>query len=425
MTKLKIYEKTVLLPCLLFVVFLLLALFFAYISFSGIIGTPDIGTCLVLLPFVIVLGIILFLIKQNLSEDTEYISEVNIYDDSITVVHKIKTDVSRVQEVKIADLSQVKTSVDVGKYVSYSIEFLCKEQEKSVVILYDSLIDMSVRWNLHFIFYKLFDIKETLPNFSCEINGTNLQAVKDLQNYYATGKHIKSKSNIFKILAIVLIAFCPLILPLLVYFFTYAYPQMMQNSLSVDENKYIEYVSAGYECYRKSNYACAKENYDNAENIVKNDNTLYLYKAYLAYSQKDYKSVIAECNKAEQYLNQKSVYDRGHGLVLLGKSHNAAAIYDNRAQAYYELKDYQNAIKDFDKELSESSYAYTEAYYRRGFAKYYSADYQGALIDFQKHEKILEKYFSEMSGVRYPQYTQKDMANTKTMIKYCQIQLGR
>ena len=37
----------------------------------------------------------------------------------------------------------------------------------------------------------------------------------------------------------------------------------------------------------------AKENYDNAENIVKNDNTLYLYKAYLAYSQKDYKSVIA------------------------------------------------------------------------------------------------------------------------------------
>ena len=46
-------------------------------------------------------------------------------------------------------------------------------------------------------------------------------------------------------------------------------------------------------------------------------------------------------------------------------------------------------------------------------------------LTFFDSQKILEKYFSEMSGARYPQYTQKDMANTKTMIKYCQIQLGR
>jgi tetratricopeptide (TPR) repeat protein len=68
-------------------------------------------------------------------------------------------------------------------------------------------------------------------------------------------------------------------------------------------------------------------------------------------------------------------------------NHNDAKAYNNRGNAYYELKDYQKAIADYSQALKLNPNE-ADAYYNRGLAYDELKDYQKAIADYNQALKL-------------------------------------
>ena len=102
-------------------------------------------------------------------------------------------------------------------------------------------------------------------------------------------------------------------------------------------------------------------------------------------------------NKAAQYWS-----------AVIQSNPNSAEAYNNRGLAYYNLKQFQKSIKDFDKAISIKS-NYAVAYNNRGNAYYNLGQFTQALTNFNKSLKINSKYANAHynSGLAYLQLQNK------------------
>ncbi len=146
--------------------------------------------------------------------------------------------------------------------------------------------------------------------------------------------------------------------------------------------------------YYKAIALCAKKNFHEAIiqltrfNSERHHEVLLTLRAFAKTQMKDYVGAIADCNEAEQIDNTKS------------------DIYSHRGVSYLSLKNYENAILDFDKaiELSQdtssnmffpilTSHKLYKAglYLNRGFAKLALEEYEDACLDWSRAGELGEK----------------------------------
>lgn len=86
-------------------------------------------------------------------------------------------------------------------------------------------------------------------------------------------------------------------------------------------------------------------------------------------------------------LGKKQVYQGNYGKAIkyytkaIDLNPNLAAIYYYRANAKYDLKDYEGSIMDCRKALSLNP-KLKSAYFNLGLSEYYLKDYRGAVLNF-------------------------------------------
>lgn len=102
-------------------------------------------------------------------------------------------------------------------------------------------------------------------------------------------------------------------------------------------------------------------------------------------------------NKAAQYWS-----------TVIQSDPNSAEAYNNRGLAYYNLNQFQKAIKDFDKAISINS-EYAVAFNNRGNAYYSLGQFTQALTNFTESLKFNSKYANAHynSGLAYLQLQNK------------------
>ncbi|MCI1272837.1 MAG: hypothetical protein LKG27_00175 [Clostridiaceae bacterium] len=203
MTKLKIYQKTPIKAFCVVLVLMSILIVAGYLAFSGTISDVElknsilrffVGAMIISVP-----GIFVFII--SIFDKTEYVSEINIYDSSIKIVYRSGFRISRVKELYLADIKEVKVAVYISKYVKYSINFRGNEGKESVIVRYDGASDKAIGLNPQNCLYKLFDVQNQLPNFTLKIVGRkHPDIVADLKNYYKTQIHTKDATNNNKVI---------------------------------------------------------------------------------------------------------------------------------------------------------------------------------------------------------------------------------
>jgi uncharacterized caspase-like protein len=91
--------------------------------------------------------------------------------------------------------------------------------------------------------------------------------------------------------------------------------------------------------------------------------------------------------KSNEYQNAIADYNYTEAISL---DREYALAYYNRGNAYFNLKEYQNAMADYTEAISRNS-GYALAYYNRGLVKSDLGDKQGAIADFEKAAELYQK----------------------------------
>ncbi len=140
----------------------------------------------------------------------------------------------------------------------------------------------------------------------------------------------------------------------------------------------------------------AKIDQKNPANQTKSQNVDWSQKAMALWQDGKYKNP----NKAIEYW--------GHAIR---QKQNTAKAYNNRGLAYYDLKQYQTAIKDYDQAIKQDP-GYVAAFNNRGNSYYELTDYQRALADFNQSLQLEPNYAKAHfnRGLVYYQLNQSDLA---------------
>lgn len=95
----------------------------------------------------------------------------------------------------------------------------------------------------------------------------------------------------------------------------------------------------------------------------------------------------------------------------IGQKQNTAKAYNNRGLAYYELRQYQEAIQDFDQAINQDP-GYVAAFNNRGNSYYEIAEYERALTDFNQILQLEPNYSKAHfnRGLVYYQLNNNDLA---------------
>lgn len=180
--------------------------------------------------------------------------------------------------------------------------------------------------------------------------------------------------------------------------------------LNQEEKEYMKHLDAGYKCYQNDNYDCAIKEYELAEFMFDNDPVLYYYKALSYKYLKDYEKAIEQAQKALNYNEKDSIYNKAKGFGLI--KHDIG-IYDVIGDCYFELKNYYEAKEAYSYIVNHTSYKYSDVYIYRGICEYYLGEKENALNDFNKHKQVIYTYIEDQANSEYkhpnPTYKQKDI----------------
>jgi tetratricopeptide (TPR) repeat protein len=140
----------------------------------------------------------------------------------------------------------------------------------------------------------------------------------------------------------------------------------------------------------------SKVNKTNPVNQASNQNMDWSKKAMALWKNGKYKNP----DKAIEYW--------GHAI---NQKQNIPIAYNNRGLAYYDLKQYQAAIKDYDKAIQQDP-DYVAALNNRGNSFYELAEYQRALTDFNQSLQLEPNYAKAHfnRGLVYYQLNQSELA---------------
>lgn len=98
---------------------------------------------------------------------------------------------------------------------------------------------------------------------------------------------------------------------------------------------------------------------------------------------------LAEFEKVKKINNELSIQ---HFTGQLLKTPNDASLYAKRGKAYSALRDYANAMKDYDKAIALDE-KNTDAYVNRAVARFMLKDYDGSWEDVHKAESLGGKFW--------------------------------
>ena len=142
--------------------------------------------------------------------------------------------------------------------------------------------------------------------------------------------------------------------------------------------------------------AAASENTKNPANQAINQNEDWNQKAMALWQNGKYKNPA----KAIEYWGR-----------AISQNQNSAKAYNNRGLAYYDLKQYQMAIKDYDQAIKQDP-GYVAAFNNRGNSYYELAEYERALTDFNQSLKLEPNYAKAHfnRGLVHYQLNQSDLA---------------
>lgn len=99
-------------------------------------------------------------------------------------------------------------------------------------------------------------------------------------------------------------------------------------------------------------------------------------------------------------------------------------IYNYRGQAYFYIKDFQNAMKDYNSAIQNSNpeEMKIEVYNNRGFLKMQLSDFRGAILDYnfviERYHTVSKKYGIQIASTVYKElvrtaYSDKSFCNYK------------
>lgn len=400
-----------------------------YLIFSNNNGThnyhmgSDLGTLLCLLP------IIVLLIFKDGIDKSEYVSDLIITDNSISIVYKAKGRIINVKEILLEDIKSVKTTAFIGLAESrqfytanYITEFCLNSGENIEFKTKPSIYERSV---YNFLF-RMLDNAKDLPNFSYDLKCTDQTAIDDIAYYNQHGKKRKPPRRWIHNVRFVLFGLmflCILFIAIPVYNLNFPW-----NKLSAQESEYMKKLERGTEYRINNNYSIALNELDSAERLINSDYQLYIEKAYAYEGLKEYGEVIIESEKALKLIdsNTKSTYTKAHNFnSLIQKNSGQVAIYTLMGNANYQLRNYKESINDYTKVIDLGTYKYTDAYFYLARSKYYYGDKSGALKDFSTHKGIVSEYLEDQRTseypAKYPQYNQASLANVNKWIEYVKL----
>ena len=210
-------------------------------------------------------------------------------------------------------------------------------------------------------------------------------------------------------------------LALLMLFFLSVFWMLKPASLNPQEKQYIKHFDSGYEYFRARDYEKALSEYNLAQGINNDDIELYERKALCYERLKEYDKAIAEAQEALKHDPGNSLYKKAKGFRLI--NNDEVSIYTIIGESNYKLGNYQAASEAFTEVINQTTYQYSDVYFKRGKCEYHLGNYQKALTDFNKHKGIINQYLQDQRESKYrakhPTYTNKDLAKLEEWIKAC------
>ena len=155
--------------------------------------------------------------------------------------------------------------------------------------------------------------------------------------------------------------------------------------MNIDDRKNIERLfDLGHDAFISKDYEKSIEYLDEIINIYNKDIIAYSDSEFIIYSD----SYDNEDDEEGKNINNEDINTTHDTLV---------DVYYNRGLSYFNLKKYEEAIKDFDKVI-ELSPDKSNAYYNRGHSKSYLGQYEEGIKDFKK---VLEFNEDDAEAIYY------------------------
>ena len=415
-----------------------------------------IANAVILTVFIIILGIILafFIFKETTSWHTryefygfigaaaifiplwlknaknkgEYVSELILTDETLTVVYEVDNEVKNQEVIKLEDINGVHAKLNANRVkTGNSISLFC-ETEVSIdtktkgVIYFTENPTASLTFCSYSFMLRLLSCAKYLPNFTYEVEGNSDVAKEDVKHYALYGKRLpyirREWISFMQIPPQARTAIIACFMPLILCFVFLAYLNFPAMT-STQDKEYVSLIESGYELYR--NDMCEKSliNYDKALNIHNDDYALYYYRSLAYKKNRQYEKAIEEANKGIALLDTKSVYK--HAKKLRFDNKDDIGLYTVIGDCNKKLERYAEAKKAYSYVIANVRYIYTDAYFQRGQCEYYLNQKEEALRDFYRHKRIVEKYLQDQATseykAKYPVYTQKHLNNINKWIE--------
>ncbi len=115
-------------------------------------------------------------------------------------------------------------------------------------------------------------------------------------------------------------------------------------------------------------------------------------------------------------LGNKEVYYKQYKFI---RANTDIYLYELLGDCYFELKDWQNAIKNYSFVINSKHKAkYSDIYFSRGRAYFELKQYMSAKDDFLKHREIILDYLKTYANDDYAKtYNQGNLENVEEWIK--------
>ncbi len=374
-------------------------------------------------------GIFFPFLFREVMKRGEYVSEMIFNNGILQLIYKEKGKVIRTKSIELSSIEVFNVNSFAEEHTtsrsrfftfSYSIIIKPYKEDKIYIDVEPSIFTTNKK-----LLFDLISISQFIPNFSYNLHTDEEAIIEEVEYFKKYGKKIplyKRKNGIIEIIMnCILVLASVAILASLV---------MLASTFTKDyrSDSYVGLFALVDENRNNGNYDSALYYVNEAKKMEPKDYNVYLAEAYVYEKKKDYKKEIECANIAKTLLDnkEKSRYDKFfHNdnfvakYIFKEKNSGYVRTYSRLADANYKLKNYNAAVDYYSYIIENGVYKYTDAYFYRGICLYYLGKKQEALQDFKKHQEIINNYLIEMSDMKYPEYTNKDLENVLLWIKAC------
>ena len=363
---------------------------------------------------------------KNAQDEDEYVSELMVDDNSLTLFYKSKNS-NRTTTIPLEDINSVHAKLNAnytqtGKSKMLSCETIVTIKTKNNgTIVFIENPTANISFCSYDFMLRLLTISKYLPNFTYTVEGNAEDTKQDISHFAKFGKrlsffkraYINYKQYPVGYRILIFFFLIPLVVSIGVLIYLY-FPPFLSSS----DKEYLSYMEQGYKYYQNDDYENSIAEYDKALNLHDDDSTLYYYKGLSYYYDKQYEKASEEAEKGINVLNKKSAYYRAKNYKF---AHNDIGLYSLLGDSEKKLKNYAKAKSAYTYVIDHVKYTYTDVYFERGQCEFYLNEKEAALNDFYKHKQIIEKYLEDQENSeykdKYPTYTNKDIENINLWIE--------